>query len=584
MRRDTAVAITAAAVLAVGLATPAAADQGHVPAVETLHFAVQVGPERDTECDIVGDLYRPAGASAEHPVAAILTTNGFGGSKDDQAPMARMLASRGYAVLSYSGLGFGGTTCKVTLDNPQYDGQAASQLVSFLGGQDGIAFADAEHRRPLPGADFITLDHVDNLGAPSRHDPRVGMVGGSYGGQAQFAAAAIDPRIDTIIPMLTWNNLGHSLAPNSTDQASGSSPSTPGVTKAVWTTGVALVGATSPGPQGYISDPSRAAGCPNFIPDVCPALAGTLVTGWPDQRATNILETSSVASYSDQIDIPTLLVQGQHDTLFTLNEALSTFDALESRGVDVKMIWQLGGHSGPNAPGELDAANPDPDSQYVTGRVADWLDSHLLGSSVDTGPAFAYYQDWVDYSGNAAPAYGSAPHPRVGTSTALSLTGDGTQFLTTGVSGLPVALANVAGSPLPLPQFSVPGTSAQWESDPLDAPLDVVGAPTVGVSLSADPGGDGSLERSTVLFAQILDIGPDGSATTIHDLVAPVRVLNPDGALHIRMPAIVHRFAAGHRVGLSFAGGNEGFRGNLFSQRVEITLDHGRALTLPVVG
>ena len=107
--------------------------------VETLHFAVAVGPDGAQHCDIVGDLYTPSDADRAHLVPAILTTNGFGGSKDDQAGLAKYFASQDYVVLSYSGLGFGGSGCKITLDDPDWDGQAVRQLVGFLGGQDGIA-------------------------------------------------------------------------------------------------------------------------------------------------------------------------------------------------------------------------------------------------------------------------------------------------------------------------------------------------------------------------------------------------------------------------------------------------------------
>ena len=42
------------------------------------------------------------------------------------------------------------------------------------------------------------------------------MIGGSYGGQIQYAVAEQDPRLDTIIPIITWNDLSYSLAPNNT--------------------------------------------------------------------------------------------------------------------------------------------------------------------------------------------------------------------------------------------------------------------------------------------------------------------------------------------------------------------------------
>jgi hypothetical protein len=47
--------------------------------------------------------------------------------------MAEELASEGYVVLSYSGLGFGGSGCPIELDDPDWDGKAASQLIIFLG-------------------------------------------------------------------------------------------------------------------------------------------------------------------------------------------------------------------------------------------------------------------------------------------------------------------------------------------------------------------------------------------------------------------------------------------------------------------
>src|SRR5262245_46931606 len=96
-------ALLVALATAAGLATaPTAAAADPAFTVQTLHFDVLAGPGAGQHCDVVGDLYTPATASAAHPVPAILTTNGFGGSKDDQAGIARFAASNGYTVLSYS--------------------------------------------------------------------------------------------------------------------------------------------------------------------------------------------------------------------------------------------------------------------------------------------------------------------------------------------------------------------------------------------------------------------------------------------------------------------------------------------------
>src|SRR4029077_18190640 len=184
--------------------------------VKTMHFDVVTGPAGDQHCDIVGDLYKPDAATSAHPAPAILTTNGFGGSKDDQADLGKLAASRGYVVLSYSGLGFGGSGCKIELDDPDWDGKAGSQLVSFLGGKAGIAFTDAKHTQAAPVVNYVVQDATAHDGRAHANDPRVGMIGGSYGGQIQFAVAGVDPRLDTIIPIITWNDLSYSLAPNNT--------------------------------------------------------------------------------------------------------------------------------------------------------------------------------------------------------------------------------------------------------------------------------------------------------------------------------------------------------------------------------
>ena len=212
-RRRAVLSTSAAALIAAGGVSVLPAHAADAYTVRTLHFDVAVGPKHDQHCDVVGDLYLPSAASAAHRVPAVLTTNGFGGSKDDQAGLGRTYAQRGYAVLSYSGLGFGGSGCRITLDHPDWDGAAASQLVDYLAGKK--AAKDGTR------LDAVRLDRAG--------DPRVGMVGGSYGGQIQFAAAGVDRRIDTIVPMITWRDLRYSLAPN--NQVVGGRPSAdPGVT------------------------------------------------------------------------------------------------------------------------------------------------------------------------------------------------------------------------------------------------------------------------------------------------------------------------------------------------------------------
>src|SRR5258708_31338366 len=107
----------------VGAAGTTAAVASGFTVTSGAHFhAVGLGPDGTHSCDIIYDLYVPNDASPAHQVPAILTTNGFGGSKADQSGEAALWASHDYEVLSYSGLGFGDSSCPIELDSPQWDG------------------------------------------------------------------------------------------------------------------------------------------------------------------------------------------------------------------------------------------------------------------------------------------------------------------------------------------------------------------------------------------------------------------------------------------------------------------------------
>ncbi len=602
----------AAGVATLGAALPAGASQARSAApaataaqaaytVQTLHFDVTVGPGSAQHCDIVGDLYTPAGASPSHPVPAILTTNGFGGSKNDQAGLGKYFSSHGYAVLSYSGLGFGGSGCKITLDDPDWDGVAASQLVSFLGGQDGIAYTDAAHTQPVAGLGDVLHDPVDHAGKHDKYDPRVGMIGGSYGGEVQFAAASVDPRIDALIPFITWNDLSYSLTPNNTDLTSGVTSATPGVAKLTWPLLFFFEGAVLDSAEGFQYDPSRVIGCPNFTNQVCTALAETGTLGYPTPSTLALLRHASVSTYMSKIRIPVLLAQGENDTLFNLNEAVANYQALQAQGTPVKMIWQSWGHSGLTpAPGELDLNNPDPATQYEAARVASWFGQYLAGGPADSYPAFTYFRDWVPYSGIATPAYGTASGYPVGTPDSFYLSGtsslvtspaqiqSGSQSFVTPPAGFPTSSSGIdAFSANMPPDENLPGTYASWTSGTLSSPLDVVGEPTLNVRVQAPtaakasqagPGGE------LVLFAKVYDVAPDGSESLVHNLIAPVRIANPANPVHITLPGIVHQFAAGHQVRVDLASGDLNYKSGLASAPVTVTAgDAGQVLTLPAV-
>ena len=101
-----------------------------------------------------------------------------------------------------------------------------------------------------------------------------------------------------------------------------------------------------------------------------------------------------------------------------------------------------------------------------------------------------------------------------------------------------------------------------------------ISAPTAVLTSGLGPAGQ------LVLFPKLYDVAPDGSASLIHQLVAPVRVADPTRPVTVTLPGIVHRFAPGHRVRLVVASGDLNYRGGLASALVTVT---GQTLTLPVV-
>jgi ABC-2 type transport system ATP-binding protein len=561
-----------------GGAPPASGATTVTPTAVTITTQTASGP-----CDVDADLYLPA----HTPAPAILTTHGFGGTKADQATIAQTFADRGYVVLAYSGLGFGNSECTISLDDREHDGRAASQLIRFLGGDPAVPAVGTDGRR-------VTVTQVvrDDARSHLPYDPRVGMIGGSYGGQVQFAAAAVEPRLDTIVPLITWNDLSYSLAPNN-------APSAPGVLKHEWVD-IFFSAGIARGVQNAPADPARVVGCPNFVTAACLAKAQMDVAGYPDATTTAFARNASVASYVSRVRIPTFLGQGQADTLFNLRESVATYTALRHQGTPVKLMWQSWGHSGSTpAPGELSWTAPE---TSVQGRAfLGWFDHYLRGRGPAPALDFSYFRDWTRYSGDAAPAYASAPAYPVGRTASLYLSG--TSSLVASRRAVRPGSASWVGLPGPAaasysetsgteptgPPVDGPGTFVRYATGPLAADLDVVGVPTVGVRLSSDQvritqaaGPAGQL----VFIAKLYDVAPDGSVTLVHRLVSPVRVADVTKPVRVALPGIVHRFPRGHRVALVLAATDLAYANRAaVPQRVTVVTD-GRSpgvLSLPVV-
>jgi ABC-2 type transport system ATP-binding protein len=567
----------------------AATDDTPGYSVSALTVDVKVGPQGEQSCRIDADLYLPDGAGASHKVPAILTTHGFGGDKADsnQTAIGKGFVRQGYAVLSYSGLGFGKTDCKITLDDPDWDGRAGRQMVDVLAGR----------RAYLPeGSSTPRL--LTSIATESPGDPRVGMIGGSYGGQIQYAVAMQDPRIDALIPIITWNDLSYSLAPGN-------------VAKKQWIDLFFGAGILS-GAENASADPETLRICPNFTDQACVGVAAMNTAGYPDAATVALAKHASVASYVRKVKAPTLLVQGQKDTLFNLNEAVATYRSLKAQKTPVKMVWQSWGHSGANTvPGELDFGAASLRSSYLGNRFLDWMNHYVRGQgSASTGPEFEYFRDWVKYDTSAAKA-GTAIGAAYAKSSAVSWEPNHTLYFSGGhelkatqaaATSSSASYANVSAAPTSYSETSgvegsqvnneptdAPGTFVSFTSDPLTAPADVVGSPVVKLRLSTPTAGYtqiGGPSGQLVLFAKVYDIAPDGSKVLKNRLISPMRVTDTNQLVTVRLPGIVHRFATGHRIQVAVAASDAAYAGNTLAQPVAVMSGpaSGSTLGLPVVG
>jgi ABC-2 type transport system ATP-binding protein len=162
-------------------------------------LTVPVGPEPDgTPVTLDVSVYGQPGGG-RHPV--VLLAHGFGGTKESVAGQAADLQERGYVVVTWTARGFGKSGGRIHLDDPKYEVADAKALV------------DLAAKRP-----DVQLD--------SPGDPRVGVMGASYGGALALMLAGTDPRVDGVVAAITWHDLAEAFFPQAA--VTGPSPTPAG--------------------------------------------------------------------------------------------------------------------------------------------------------------------------------------------------------------------------------------------------------------------------------------------------------------------------------------------------------------------
>ena len=600
--RLTATLALAAALVGGGLAAiPGSAANAPYSTKDAL-VSVHDGPDGNHEAVIDTRLYVPNDVDAKHPAPVILMTHGFGLSKlgTEVTATADFLARHGYVVLTWTSQGFGASSGCIQLDSYAYDVKDVEQLIAKV----------------LQPRHDIARDKRGLI---------LGMTGGSYGGGITLNAASVDHRIRAIVAGRTWNDLAYSLDPNNyvtPGDPTGftHSRNVQGVFKKEWTSlffaagNSAPIGGLPPNGQEQGSCPQEKAGsgdpaaaaalpCLGYPMSVCQTYANIAATGDANASDRALVDGSSVSQHINSLDAATLILQGQSDTLFNLNDALATYTALKRRHVPVAMTWNSGGHGGYNSkPGECDVfggGDTGLDDCYLTGRTLAWFDHYLRGAPLHNFAGFTYYRDWVPFKGKGADTvqYGEAPafpaqHMKTFTlsSTGLSPSPAGgvsvSPVFTNPPGGEPASYSETSNFSAPgsTPDFSgqqpfdPPGESVSFTSPAFARPVVSVGVPSATLRLSHVNGQD------LIFFGKVFDVAPDGSATLIKRLIAPVRVpaAAVDKPVHIKLLGFVHRFAAGHSVRLVLAATDQSSYNSPVPDQITVATGAGSTFSLPV--
>ncbi|GAB3449859.1 alpha/beta fold hydrolase [Actinophytocola sediminis] len=527
----------------------------------------------DASIRLDATLYLPE----QTPAPAVIVAHGFGGSKDSVDAEARELAQRGFVTLAYSARGFGRSSGQIALNAPEAEVADASELVSWL----------AEQPEVVTDADG---------------DPKVGVTGGSYGGALSLLLAGTDERVDALAPTITYNDLSQALLPNSA--TTGTLPNTPaanafadnGVFKRSWAgiffaAGVGGSGldpstdaveagdedddadapanpggapAEAPAEDGAAPQGGAPTGggidpgdpCGKFREDFCAAYAEVATTGRASQQTVDLLRSVSPSTVTANITQPTLLVQGEQDTLFGLDQSDATARQIAAAGGKVRVIWYTGGHDG---------GQPGPG---LRGKIADWFDFHLRGRGTDPGAGF-------EYAVQGALRVQGAPSVRtVSTGTYPGIDGAGEterrrvplygpeQTIINPPGGNPASVSSMPGLGAVIGSSSrlagrlaidLPGQAARFASRPVNNQLLIAGSPTVRLRVAGMPGmpaPDGA-----VLFAKLYDVGKDGIRLLPGSAVSPLRIpaLPADGSpveVTVTLPGIVRPIETDRRVEL----------------------------------
>ena len=263
----------------------------------------------------------PAGAAPAGGWPGVILFHGLGDSHADMEPIGSALAQFGFASLACDARGTGGSGGKFGLDGPR-DVQDAQDLFNWFAARSDVS------------------------------DTQIGAFGLSLGGGEVWNAAAAGVPFKAIVPAITWTNLATALNPN-------------GVPK-----------------TGLVGILSQAVPIANWDPALAQT-AGSLIQGSVTPAVTSSEATRSVQSHLHTLTVPTLLLQGRHDFLFDMSQAIAAWKLL----VGPKRLY-LGDLGHPPAP------NPSAEVPGFIAEAIGWFGQYLAGGPAVGGGVELAHDPW----------------------------------------------------------------------------------------------------------------------------------------------------------------------------------------------